>query len=122
MSWGKRRAASVRWRPAAAAAAERKWETTATAHVTQTAASWTPAANRRTVWKSAWSAAEFASRHESLWGIYGMWGFSCPQNWGGFSLEKLKDAAKTPHRSLNALLSFVGKKGRETHRRRTNAP
>lgn len=46
-------------RKPAAAAAVTTWETTATALVTWTVASWMPAVNRRTAWKSVWSAAEF---------------------------------------------------------------
>lgn len=57
--------ASAPPRPAAAAA-EMKWEMTVTAPVTWTAASWMPAANRRTVWKSVWNAVEFVFLHKYL--------------------------------------------------------
>lgn len=46
-------------RKPAAAAVEMRWGMTVTAPVTWTAASWTPAVNRQTAWRSAWSVAGF---------------------------------------------------------------
>lgn len=52
-------------RPAAAAAAQTTWETTATAPATWTAALWTPAASPLTVSRSAWNAVASAFHHKS---------------------------------------------------------
>lgn len=49
---------------ASAAAAPRRSAATATCRATWTAASWMPAASRQTAWRSAWSAAAFASPPE----------------------------------------------------------
>lgn len=52
-------------RPAAAAAAQMTWVTTAIAPVTWTVVSWMPAANHQIAWKSVWSAVGSVSPHRA---------------------------------------------------------
>lgn len=49
-----------------AVAVETKWGRTVTAPVTRIVASWMPAVNHRTVWKSVWNAVEFVFRRRYL--------------------------------------------------------